>query len=132
MSLSTKLNLMKLKSNTTSHRELGSSSHMQTSSSAPLLATFRNADSDESSMVSIVASGGSGSNTTKQRDSSSSILSSSPPLIDVGAVMKQPTKRPREKNLGTYDSNEEDSPESSGDEYVHSGFADEENKLVET
>lgn len=41
-------------------------------------------------------------------------------------------KTQRKKTLGAYDSNEEDSPESSGDEYVHTGFLDEENKLVET
>ena len=42
-------------------------------------------------------------------------------------------KEKKRKHLAIIDSNEEDSPESSGDEYVHTGFKnDEDNKLVET
>lgn len=175
MSLSTKLNLMKLKSNS-SHHSSGSSHHQQnnhhhsshspsnlspmsTSNSVPIF-TFKNDPKSEDASVSMIgshfsaenssASASRDSNMNADASSKSSSLSSSPSqapaIIEQLSVQNDDKKkrsfstttstamttRKKVKNLGTYDSNEEDSPESSGDEYVHNGFGDEENKLVET
>lgn len=168
MSLSTKLNLMKLKSNSSHHQQNNNHHHhhsshspsnlspMSTSNSVPIF-TFKNEPKSEDASVAMIgshfsaenssASASRDSNMNADASSKSSSLSSSPsqgpaPIEQLSDDKKKrsfsttttttTTSRKKVKNLGTYDSNEEDSPESSGDEYVHNGFGDEENKLVET
>jgi hypothetical protein len=158
MSLSTKLNLMKLKSNINQphHPNHNSPTSLSTSTSNPIF-TFKNDNSDEGSSISI-SSLSRPSNETSDlllNDSSSptsdylrnfSLTSSTSTSLleqsELGSGKKNTsintsnnniaTTPKRKKNLGAYDSNEEDSPESSGDEYVHTGFNDEDNKIVET
>lgn len=140
MSLSTKLNLMKLKSssNQTHRNSASSSSPMPISTSVPIF-TFKNEPNSEESAVSIVGSRFSETTLSEPTLAEStppkpSSLSTSPSQSDAlePSAKKPHTSRRRPKNIGAYDSNEEDSPESSGDEYVHTGFVDEENKIVET
>lgn len=160
MSLTTKLNLMKLKSNSNHHTSSTSahtsssaaSSPMSTSNSVPIF-TFKNDSKSDDASVSMIGSQflerdlSTISDTSASTPTKSFSLSSSPSsqtttmgggggennrnkhLSSSGSIIES---RKLKKNLGTYDSNEEDSPESSGDEYVHNGFVDEENKLIET
>lgn len=158
MSLTTKLNLMKLKSNSTQipssnhHHSSNASSPMSTSTSVPIF-TFKNDSKLDDASVSMIGSQFSEKdpNVTESSKASSS-LSSSPSQTAPISILNNSNNssdnkikatsssssssvlesKRLKKNLGTYDSNEEDSPESSGDEYVHSGFVDEENKLIET
>ena len=163
MSLSTKLNLMKLKSNSAhSHHHhhhnhnhhsgssspVSSQSPISTSTSVPIF-TFKNDPKcEDAAAVSMIGTSShftegcsSRSDLNESLSSKPNSLSSSPSQTsDLAASMNEKrtnfsansAAKKRNKNLGTYDSNEEDSPESSGDEYVHSGFVDEENKLIET
>ena len=124
MSLATKLNLMKFKANSSTHATK-SLNTPTSSANGNVVFSFKNTDSDESSL---------------------SMISSSPPLAGTGseagmngqdvnsdsasAADKQSKKQKR--HLAILDSAEEDSPESSGDEYVHTDLNDEENKLIET
>ena len=140
------------------HHHSGSSSPVSiqspisTSTSVPIF-TFKNDPKcEDTAAVSMIATSshfteGCSSSSRSDLNESSSLsskpnsLSSSPSqqTSDLAASMNDKrtnfsanSAKKRNKNLGTYDSNEEDSPESSGDEYVHSGFVDEENKLIET
>jgi hypothetical protein len=108
LSLATKLNLMKLKSTTATPN----------GKNAPKFSYNKSANSDEEASIAIIHNEES---IVQQQEQSNAIHDHQE---------KKETKRKR--NLAIYDSNEEDSPESSGDEYVHTGFNDEENKLIET
>lgn len=127
---------------------VSSQSPISTSTSVPIF-TFKNDPKcEDTAAVSMIATSshfteGCSSRSDLNESSLSSkpnSLSSSPSQAsDLTASMNDKrtnfsanSAKKRNKNLGTYDSNEEDSPESSGDEYVHSGFVDEENKLIET
>lgn len=156
--MSTKLNLMKLKANSSTHpthqnanhhpsqTSTTSSHHTQlpSSSSVPIFA-FKNTASDTESalLVSNLESRVHTSPSTSSGVIDQTSLSSSPTTSDVIETNKSkrsdsvnsggggaPVRR-RKRTLAAYDSAEEDSPESSGDEYVHSGFMDEENKFFE-
>lgn len=125
MSLATKLNLMKFKANSSTHATKSLNTPSSSSANGNVVFSFKNTDSDESSL---------------------SMISSSPPLVgasnesavngqdvscdSASGADKQSKKHKR--HLAIVDSAEEDSPESSGDEYVHTDLNDEENKLVET
>jgi hypothetical protein len=110
MSLSTKLNLMKLKS---------SSSSNSSPSQSNATFSFKSLINDEENLFST--SPKSSQPIEIHRDAQSE--DNSPRLTNTIV---------RKKKSAIQHSDEEDSPESSGDEYVHSGFNDEENKLIET
>jgi hypothetical protein len=132
MSLSTKLNLMKLKSSSTHHGTAGHSGSPGPSGS-PAPFSFKNLINDEDN------------NNNSYNPLSSSPRASQP--IDIGSrngggvvweegggLSPRSSVSPfvKKNRSAIQHSDEEDSPESSGDEYVHTGFNDEENKLVET
>jgi hypothetical protein len=125
MSLATKLNLMKFKANSSTHATKSLNTPSSSSANGNVVFSFKNTDSDESSL---------------------SMISSSPPLAGAGpeamvngqdvnsdsASLADKQSKKHKRHLAIVDSAEEDSPESSGDEYVHTDLNDEENKLIET
>jgi hypothetical protein len=139
MSLATKLNLMKLKS-TSSNKETASSpssTNLNTVFSFKNLANNNNGDTnsnDDEQCLSMFSSGLqlASDNTSINSDSSSinndSTISNNQDKFKRKNVFTKNQKR----HLGMTNSDEEDSAESSGDEYVHTGFNDEDNKLIET
>ncbi len=136
MSLATKLNLMKLRtkstlnmdniSNSTSfsfknNRENEEGSISIISSSSPSKVTSsKSTPIDINDSSSLNNSKNDNSDAVKRKNSNETLLSKS-----------GDSKSKNRKHLAIVDSNEEDSPESSGDEYTHTS-RDEENKLVET
>lgn len=116
MSLSTKLNLMKLKSQSSTSSLTPTT--VNTNNNTPIF-SFRNENNEEPSLNILLNSSQHGG-----EDTETSAFDS-----ESRASLNHDRCR---KNLAIQNSDEEDSPESSGDEYVHSGFMDEENKLVET
>jgi hypothetical protein len=136
MSLATKLNLMKLRTKSTINMDNISNS---TSFS------FKNNRENEEGSISIISSSSSSKVTSSKStpidiNDSSSLNNSKNDNVDVvkrknsneNLLSKSgDSKSKNRKHLAIVDSNEEDSPESSGDEYTHTS-RDEENKLVET
>jgi hypothetical protein len=138
MSLATKLNLMKLKSSNSSGLLSLSGSGGSTSAS-PILA-FKKTMSRESSepSLSIISSSppktveAERSNSLKRSDTDSKSISDSAETLPISIANSNSGSIRKKKNLAIANSDEEDSPESSGDEYVHTGFSnEEENKLIE-
>ena len=127
MSLATKLNLLKLKqsnsSSSTSHVKSANASASSSPSVATATATFSFKNSDDEQVVV--------SNLSSKLSSSQS-----QPQIEPEQQQQHHTEaskqHSRKRHLAIVNSDEEDSPESSGDEYVHMGFNNEEDKLIET
>ena len=110
--LSTKLNLMKLKSN---NPQTPQQQNVSLSASNTMFSFRKEENSDEATLTIIGKS-----------DEVNEIKESQ---INGGNESRDETKK--KKHPAITDSDEEDSADSSGDEYVHGGI-DEENKLIET
>lgn len=140
MSLATKLNLMKLKSNSSNNQNnnINSPTGRETSSSAVF--SFKNDASSDEVSLSFLKTTPDSNDAHDSSLSTTSDVTNSNDAFELKSSTSHGKKSSskvhhhvrRKKNLAIYDSNEEDSPESSGDEYVHTGFNDEENILVET
>ena len=124
MSLTTKLNLMKLKStNTTSSGNTVNNIGL----------SFKNLSNEEKQNTNIQFLGLSPKETSQLIDINKT---ESPEVsLPIDQLLRtnssRSTKSKRQRSAIQF-SDEEDSPESSGDEYVHTSFNDEDNKLIET
>jgi hypothetical protein len=131
MSLATKLNLMKLKSSSNSANSIGPS----TSTSNLSMFSFKNLSNSDEEQVSNGSPTNSSPPSSADNSFNTSNLNTSASQASISSdKLKQQKliKKNHKRHLAITNSDEEDSPESSGDEYVHSGFNDEDNKLIET
>ena len=135
MSLATKLNLMKLKS--TSNKDSGLS---PSSTNLNTVFSFKNnannADSnianDDEQCLSMFTNGLQAASDNTSINSDSSSINNDNSANNDKFKRKTVFTKNQKRHLGMTNSDEEDSAESSGDEYVHTGFNDDDNKLIET
>lgn len=140
MSLATKLNLMKLKSSTvtTPSNSSFSSPTSATTATNPIF-SFKNLNNNSDNVIDedncVLTNGlAMSSSPPKLTSSAETSLNNSSEFLNNNKTGKNKLKniRNHKRHLAITNSDEEDSPESSGDEYVHTGFNDEDNKLIET
>ena len=153
MSLATKLNLMKFRTKSSLNLQTLNNSPTSSGSNSATFSFKNNRDSCDDASISMISSSprtandpnalpnesssSASLNNSDSFDQQASNASNSPINTSANGYLLSKNLDDkhirRHKNRAIVDSNEEESPESSGDEYVHTGFKnDEENKLVET
>ena len=128
MSLATKLNLMKLRTKSSSNLH-----NLNTTLNSSFSFKNNRENTDEASISMVSKTQLANSSRLDEIDNNENNEMEHSSSSNHAGTKSSQEKIKKRKHLAIVDSNEEDSPESSGDEYVHTGYKnDEDNKLVET